>query len=151
MKFSSLYLCGVLSALALAACGSEPVQSQNRAEQTAEVPVKAAQQIKPEPTNRGKILFKKCQTCHTLAEGGKHKVGPNLFGIVGAEAGSKDGFNYSKAMMASGVVWTEDNLDSYMERPSKFIPGNKMAFVGIRKPDDRRLLIEYLKKETADQ
>lgn len=66
-----------------------------------------------------------------------------------APAGKKEGFNYSKAMMKTDVIWTETNLDAYLERPSKFMPGTQMAFVGIRKPEDRKLLIEYLKKETA--
>jgi len=57
------------------------------------------------PMERGAKLYKRCRACHTLDEGGRHKVGPNLWGIYGSKAGSKDGFNYSKAMAASDVVW----------------------------------------------
>ena len=70
---------------------------------------------------------------------------------MGAVAGEKEGFNYSKTMKASGIVWTDENLDSYFERPNKFMPGNQMTFIGLRKAEDRAAVIEYLKVETAPQ
>lgn len=145
----------VFFAVALSGCGSPTdtsgTQAQMRPETTTQAKQSSAATTKPKTVDRGKTLYKKCQTCHTLKEGEKHKVGPNLFAISGAKAGQKEGFNYSKAMIASDVIWTDENLDTYMERPSKFMPGNQMAFVGIRKPEDRKLLIEFLKKETAPQ
>ena len=99
-------------------------------------------------TERGAVVFKKCQTCHTLGEFERHKVGPNLWAMFGEEAGHREDFNYSKAMQASGVVWTDETVDAYLEKPSAFMPGNRMTFVGLKKPEDREAVIAYLHERT---
>ncbi len=99
---------------------------------------------------KGKKVFNKCKACH-FADKKKNKVGPYLVGIVGRKAASVEGFKYSKAMQAKaaeGLVWTEENLDKYLEKPKKFIPGNKMAFAGLKKAEDRANVIAYLKTLT---
>ena len=97
----------------------------------------------------GETVFKKCQACHTLAEGGANKVGPNLWGVMGSTAGARDtGFKFSKAVVDSGIVWTDENLDQYLADPRGFIKGNRMAFAGIRKEEDRANVIAYLKSAT---
>ena len=98
----------------------------------------------------GKKVFNKCKACH-FADKKKHKVGPYLIGVVGRKAGSVPGFRYSPAMKKKGeegLVWTEENLDKYLENPRKFIPGNRMAFFGLKKPEDRANVIAYLKTLT---
>ena len=70
------------------------------------------------PLEHGAKIYKRCKACHTLDEDGKHKVGPNLWDIYGAKAGSKEGFNYSKVMAASDVIWTDETMDAYMTKPS---------------------------------
>ena len=103
------------------------------------------------PMERGARLYKRCRACHTLEDGGKHKVGPNLWAIYGAKAGAKEGFNYSKAMATSKVVWDDETLDAYIKKPSEFMKGNRMSFVGIKKAEDREALLLYMKAQTTPQ
>ncbi len=96
---------------------------------------------------KGKKVFNKCKACH-FVDKEKNKVGPYLKGVVGRKAASVEGFKYSKAMKAKGeegLVWTEENLDQYLAAPKKFVPGNKMAFAGLKKAEDRANVIAYLK------
>jgi len=96
----------------------------------------------------GEKVFRKCKTCHQVGPDAKNRVGPELNGIVGRTAGSAEGFKYSDAMMAKhgeGLVWTEENIDAYLADPKGFVPGNKMTFAGLKKEDDRKDVIAYLK------
>jgi cytochrome c len=96
----------------------------------------------------GAEVFKKCRACHDVGPGAKNKVGPPLNGILGRKAGTIDGFAYSdanKASGAKGLTWTEDVLFKYLENPLTFMPGTKMAFAGLKDPQDRKDLIAYLK------
>jgi cytochrome c len=101
--------------------------------------------------DRGRRLFLQCRACHSVEEGGDHKIGPNLWDLFGSEAGKKPEFAYSEALANSGLTWAPDKLDQWMARPSQFIPNNQMVFVGIRKPEDRANLIAYLQQVTTPQ
>ena len=93
----------------------------------------------------GETLFKRqCAVCHNAAAGAANKVGPNLWGLLGRKSGTIEGFKYSEANKNSGIVWSPETLDPYLENPRKEIPNTTMAFVGIRKPEDRKAMIEYL-------
>ena len=91
----------------------------------------------------GKKVFKKCKACHTVKEG-KHKVGPSLFNIVGAEAGAIEEYKYSKAMLESGLTWDEATLREFLSRPKKLLPKTKMAFGGLKKEKDLDNIMAYL-------
>ena len=92
----------------------------------------------------GKKLSKKCAACHDLKPGGKNKVGPALFGIVGQPIAAKSDFKFSTAMSNKGGNWTNENLNEFIAKPKNFIKGTKMAFAGIKKPEKRADLIAYL-------
>ena len=96
----------------------------------------------------GKRQFAPCTACHTVEAGGPNKVGPNLHGIIGSKAGSKTDFTYSDAMKKSGIVWDENKIDQYLTKPQDFMPGNKMAFIGIGKETVRANVLAYLKEAT---
>jgi len=93
---------------------------------------------------KGEKVFAQCKACH-VAEAGKNRVGPSLWAVVGRTAGTVPGFNYSKANKESGVTWSEDVLFTYLEAPAKFMPGTRMAFAGLKNPQDRADVIAYLK------
>ncbi len=171
-------LCAVALALAITACSENtPATTQtvekaekitNSATETVESTAPDAEKAAPAPAaapsdefaslpapfneakySVGKRTFKLCASCHTVDEGAGNLVGPNLWGIVGAEAGINADFAYSPALLEAGITWTPENLASYIENPAKFIKGNRMSFAGVRKPADREALIAYLMLQTG--
>jgi cytochrome c len=140
----------ILPAILLSSCGgsgeSTSTPSPTPQAETAPI-VQTASALTP--MERGAKLYKRCKACHTLEEGGKHKVGPNLWDIYGAKAGAKEGFNYSKVMAASELIWDDETMDAYIKKPSEFMKGNRMSFIGIKKAEDRDALLLYMKAQTT--
>ncbi len=93
---------------------------------------------------KGEKVFRKCQVCHYVSKE-KNKTGPHLVAVLGREAGSLEGYKYSKAMKASGLVWDEETLAAYLKAPKKYVTGTKMAFAGLKKDKDVADVIAYLK------
>ncbi|MEQ8256432.1 MAG: cytochrome c family protein [Roseovarius confluentis] len=91
----------------------------------------------------GEQAFRKCAACHK-AEEEANGVGPHLVGVVGRDIGSVEGFNYSDALAGLDGQWTADELNAWLEDPKGYAPGNKMAYRGVRKEEERAALVKYL-------
>lgn len=94
--------------------------------------------------DKGAKVFKKCKACHFVKKE-KNKTGPHLVNLMGRAAGSVEGYKYSKAMKASGIVWDDETLTAYLKAPKKYVKGTKMAFAGLKKDADIENVIAYLK------
>ena len=92
----------------------------------------------------GAKVFAQCKTCHTMDKAGKNGVGPDMYGLVGRKSGTKEGFVYSDAMKAAGKTWDLPTLNEYVKAPKTFIPGNKMAFVGVPNDKNRTDVLAYI-------
>jgi cytochrome c2 len=95
----------------------------------------------------GEKVFKRCAACHAVGPNAKDRVGPSLNGVIGRHAGGEEGFKYSPAMVKAGengLVWNEETLHSYLGDPKATIPGNKMAFPGLKKEEERDAVIAYI-------
>jgi nitrite reductase (NO-forming) len=115
--------------------------AQSMAAATAQ-PASVAAPINGGDAAAGRLVFRKCQACHSM-EPGKTILGPSLAGIVGRRAGSEPGYSYSPAMKEANIVWDAKSLDAYLSDPQKFVPGNKMPFPGLKTDNDRADVIAF--------
>lgn len=98
----------------------------------------------------GKKAFAVCKACHQVGETAKNGLGPVLNGVLGRPAGSIEGFKYSDAMKNSGITWDEASLAEYLKDPKAKVPGNKMAFAGLKDETKLADVIAYLSQIGAD-
>lgn len=96
----------------------------------------------------GRLVFRKCQACHSL-DAGKNLLGPSLAGVIGRKSGTEPGYNYSPAMKQADLVWDTPTLDRYLSDPAKVVPGNKMPFPGLKTDHDRADVIAFLGTSAA--
>lgn len=121
-----------------------PVPVNGGAAPAAATPVDLGTLLASADAERGKGTAKLCASCHTFEQGGANRVGPNLWGVVGRDVGGVGGYAYSPAIAGHAGAWTYQELDRYLASPARAIPGNKMAFNGLRNPRDRANLLAYL-------
>ncbi|MCM2564622.1 c-type cytochrome [Janthinobacterium kumbetense] len=95
----------------------------------------------------GKAAFRKCASCHQVGPSARGGFGPKLTGVIGRKAGATIDYKYSVAMKNANIVWTEQNLASFLQAPSDFIPGNNMRFWGIGNAQQVADLLAYLRTQ----
>ncbi len=129
-------------AFAIAAdAGSAPAQTAAAPTGPAAIgPLLAAASVE-----NGEKVAKKCSSCHTFEKGGKNKIGPNLWNIVGAKPAGVDGFSYSSALQGLKTTWEFEELSKFLYKPKDYAKGTKMTYAGLKKDKDRADLIAYMR------
>jgi cytochrome c len=111
----------------------------------APAPVNIGQLMAAADPSRGQNDIRKCAVCHDFTKGGPNKVGPNLWNVVGSPKLHLADYNYSAAMTAKGGNWDYIDLYHFINGPRDYLPGTKMTFAGISKPQDVADVIAYLR------
>jgi cytochrome c len=94
---------------------------------------------------RGQQLIRVCVQCHTFEEGGANRIGPNLFGVMEQNIAAVPNYSFSPALQAhSNEQWDPEKMNVWLVRPQEFAPGNKMAFPGVQRVQDRADIVAYM-------
>ena len=96
----------------------------------------------------GQKVFNKCSACHSVKKGGKNKIGPALYGVLGRNFAALDGYKYSKALVTYGKSWTFEEMNAFLKKPQSYIKGTKMAFAGLRAEKDRASIILFMNQNS---
>ncbi len=170
-SLKSLFICSIFPMALAVSCNdttsttAAPAPAQRAAEPAAAPPAEAAPSQTPSAHQSefanlpapyseadyslGRRTFKNCQSCHTIAEGARHLVGPNLYGLFGREVGTVSDFQYSDALQSADFEWTPERLEEWLTNPRDYLPGNRMSFAGVHRPDARHAVIAYLMVESG--
>jgi cytochrome c len=120
---------------------------------TAEAPIDWGTVLPTADLKAGEAVFAKCKSCHTIEAGGPNGTGPNLHGVLGKKPGVHAGFAYSPAMIEHGNkvgTWSFEETSEFLKAPQKHVPGTKMTFVGLKKPEERINLLAYLNAQGSN-
>jgi cytochrome c len=112
--------------------------------------IAAASSARAQDVAAGETSFHKCLACHSIGEGAKNKVGPELNGIDGRHSGTAEGYSYSDANKNSGITWNKEQFLEYIKDPKAKIPGTKMAFAGIKNEKEANDLWAYISQFDKD-
>ena len=112
------------------------------------LPVRAEDVASAGDPVRGAAIYERCGACHSLE---RNRTGPRHCGLFGRKAGSVPGFAYSRALKQSGIVWSRETLDKFLENPRKDVPGTAMTYAGIKDARERADVIAYLERANADK
>ncbi len=125
--------------------GAAAEAAPEKAPETAATPADALAMLATADAGAGAKAFKKCKACHSTDKGGKNKVGPNLWDVVGRAKAGAPGFKFSGVLKGLGGDWTYKDLDAFLAQPKVFAKGTKMSFAGLKKPAQRAAVIQYLR------
>ena len=146
MKRPAIFCCAV--ALLVVACGQDQAATDD-----GEAPPEPVAAAAPPPppamsleeagcdVERANQVITQCKVCHSIEPGAENLTGPNLYGVVGRKAASREGFAYSKVIRESGIVWSVETLDEFLANPLTYLPNNRMAFGGVRNEEDRKAVV----------
>ena len=98
--------------------------------------------------DHGKSVFKKCSACHSVKKGGKNKIGPALYNVLGRNVAGLENYKYSKALIAYGKEWTFEEMNGFLKKPQTYIKGTKMAFAGLKKEKDRASILLFMNQNS---
>ncbi len=98
--------------------------------------------------DHGKNVFKKCSACHSVNKGGKNKIGPALYNVLGRNVAALGNYKYSKALAGYGKSWTFEEMNGFLTKPTAYIKGTKMAFAGLKKEKDRASIILFMNQNS---
>ena len=100
--------------------------------------------------DHAKKVWKKCSACHSIKKGGKNKIGPALYSVLGRNVAALDDYKYSKAFVAYGKSWTFEEMNGFLKKPQSYIKGTKMAFAGLRDEKDRASIILFMNQNSEN-
>ncbi len=98
--------------------------------------------------DHGKNVFKKCSACHSVKKGGKNKIGPALYSVLGRNVAALTNYKYSKAFIGYTKTWTFGEMNAFLIKPQAHIKGTKMAFAGLKKEKDRASVILFMNQNS---
>lgn len=115
----------------------------------AEEQIDMAALIQAASAEDGAKVFKKCASCHKAEQGAGHGQGPALYGVMGRDIASVDGFAFSEALTSKEGAWDWEKLDHFLAKPADWAPGTRMKFAGLKKPEQRAEVMVYLNQQSG--